>query len=95
MLGTFPNAFSQCSAISQAAISQALAAALGPQPVLAAALGPLTHPNCSARPHFSVQRLRGPNLTFGKLLLGKLHVLEVSTWEIDTWEVALGKMPLG
>ena len=73
----------------------ALAAALGPQPFLAAALGPLTHPNCSARPHFGVQCLRGPNLTFGKLLLGKLHVLEVSTWEIDTWEVALGKMPLG
>ena len=71
-----------------------LAAALGPQPVLAAALGPLAHPSRSARPHCSLRRLRGPNLTFGKLPLGKLHIWEVATWEIVTWEVALGKMPL-
>ena len=56
-----------------------------PKSVLAAALGP----------HFSLQRLRGPNLTFGKLPLGKLHIWVVATWEIVTWEVALGKMPLG
>jgi len=48
----------------------------------------------------SLRRLRGPNLTFGKLLLGKLHVREVdtwevATWEIVTWEVASGKKPLG
>ena len=39
-----------------------LAAALGPQPVLAAAL----------IPHCSLWRLRGPNLIFGKLPLGKV-----------------------
>ena len=49
-------------------------------PILVAALGP----------HCSLRRLRGPNLTFGKL-----HLWEVATWEIVTWEVAHEKMPLG
>ena len=56
-----------------------------PKSVLAAAL-------C---PHCSLQRLRGPNLTFLKLLHGKLHIWEVATWDFVTWEVALGKMPSG
>ena len=52
--------------------------------------------NRGARPPFySLRRLRGPYLTFGKLPLGKLHIWEVATWEIVIWEVALGKMPLG
>ena len=55
------------------------AAAFGPQPVLAAALGL----------HCSLRRLRWPNLTFGKLPLGKFHIWEVVPWEIDTWEVVL------
>ena len=53
-----------------------LASVIGPQSVLAAALG---H-------HCSLRRLRGPNLTFGKSPLGKLHI-----WEIVTWKVVLGK----
>jgi len=40
-------------------------------------LASVLSPNCSLR------RLRGPNLTFGKLQLGKLHF----------WEVAIGKVP--
>ena len=67
-----------------------LAAALGSQPVLAAALGSPAHPSHSARP----AEPRGLNLTFGKLPLGKLHIWEVATWKIANWESALGKMPL-
>ena len=67
-----------------------LAAALDTQPVLATALGPLAHLSRSSR------RLRGPNLTFGKVQLGKLHnIWEIATLEIVAWEVALGKLPLG
>ena len=66
MLGTFPKDFSQVAtlqgnftkwqkcAISQSATSQVcpIAAALGPQPVLVAALGPLSRTSRSARlPH--------------------------------------------
>ena len=47
------------------------------------------------RPHCSLRRLRGANLTFWKSPLGKLHIWEVVTWQIVTWEVALEKMPLG
>ena len=47
------------------------------------------HPSRSTR-CCSQQRLRRPNLTFGKFLPGKLHI-----WEVAKWEVALGKMPLG
>ena len=58
-------------------------------------LWPLAHPIRSARaPHCSLQRHRGPNLTFGKLRLVKLHIWEVATWKIVTWEVALGKITL-
>ena len=72
MSDTFPKDFSQVaisqgcfpkwqlpkSAISQAATSKyVLAAALGPQPVLTAALGPLAHPSRSTHPHCSLRRL--------------------------------------
>jgi len=50
-----------------------LAAALGPQPVLAVVL--------SSPSHCNLRRLRGPNLTFRKLPPGKLHILEVAAWE--------------
>ena len=69
-----------------------LTAALGPQPVLAAALGPLAAALCPS--HCSPRRLKGPNLPFGKLPLGKLHIQEAATWKIATWEVALRKVPL-
>ena len=75
MLGTFPNDF------SQVATSQVLAAALGPQPVSAAALGPLAvvfGPHCSLRRLRASEGLTYPlgsyrlgNCTFGKLPLGK------------------------
>ena len=51
-----------------------LVAALGQQPVLTAALGPLARPRRIARPHFSLRRLRScrlRNSTFGKFPLGK------------------------
>ena len=50
-------------------------------------------PACSthgARPQCSLRRLRGSNLTFGKLSLGKLHI-----WEVATWENTIEKLPLG
>ena len=54
---------------------------------------------CSSRGAWAtysiLRRLRGPNLTFGKLPLEKLHIGEVATWEIVTLEVVFGKMPLG
>ena len=75
-------------------LKSVLAEALGPQYVIDAALGPIAHPSRSARPPL-LRRLRGPNITFGKLPLGKLHIRKVVAWEIVTWEVALGKMPLG
>ena len=65
------------------------------QPVLAAALDPLSHPCRSARAHCILRRLRRPNLTFGKLSLRKLNIWEAATWEIVTWEVTLGNLPLG
>ena len=61
-----------------------LAVALALKPVLAAALGPLTHPSLSARP---------PLQPAAPLV--NLHIWEVANWEILTWEVALGKMALG
>ena len=67
-------------AISQTATFQVvLASALSPRSVLAVALCPLAHPSCCVRPEFSLRRLRGPNLTFGKLPLGKLHIWKVVT----------------
>ena len=36
----------------------------------------------------SLWRLRGPNLTFGKMPLGKLHI-----WEVVTWEIVTEKLP--
>ena len=54
--GNFPSVFSQvetsqmCNFFKRQLSKSFLAAALGPQPVLAAALGPLTHPTRSARP---------------------------------------------
>ena len=75
----FPKgSFHKC-AISQAATSQVCPSR---------STRPPAHPSRSARPHCSLQHLRGPNLTFGKLPLGKLH-----PWEVATWENALGKVP--
>ena len=45
-----------------------------PKSVLATVLGP---------PHCSLRRLKGPNLTFGKL-----HIWEIVTWEVNPWENA-------
>ena len=80
MLGTFPKFF-----FSKGQLPKSLLAAAVFEPVQAAALSPLAHCSRSVRPHCSLWRLRGANLTFGKLPLKK--------WNI--WEVALGKMPLG
>ena len=56
-----------------------------PKSVLAVALGPLAHPSRRhLAPHYSLRRLRGPNLNFRKLPLGKLHIWEVTTQEIVT-----------
>ena len=79
--GNFPNV----QFPKQQLPKSVLAAALGTQHVLAAALGP----------HCSLRRLRGPTLTFGMLSLGILHIWEVATWETVTWDVALGRMSLG
>ena len=50
--------------------------------VLVAALGPpSSYPSRTDRPHCSLLRLRGPNLTFGKLPFGKLHIWEKILWE--------------
>ena len=50
---------------------------------------------CSSRGAWAtysiLRRLRGPNLTFGKLPLGKLHIGEVAPWEIVTLEVDFWK----
>ena len=89
--GNFPRVFFQVETSQMwnfpsgnfPSLSQPQRSAL--KPILVVALGP----------HCSLQRLRGPNLTFGNLPLGKLHIWEVATWEIVTWEGALGKMPLG
>ena len=51
-----------------------------PKSVLAAALSS----------YCSLQCLRRPNLTFGKLSLGKFHIKKVATSEILTWKVTLG-----
>ena len=88
--GNFPRVFFQVETSQMwnfpsgnfPSLSQPQRSAL--KPILVVALGP----------HCSLQRLRGPNLTFGNLPLGKLHIWEVATWEIVTWEGALGKMPL-
>jgi len=85
--GYFPKWQLAKCVISQAETSQAF---------LAAALGPLDHPSHKARPHCSLRRFRGPNLTFGKLPLGKLHTWEVGSWEIVTWEIVTWETsPLG
>ena len=75
MLGTFLKDF------SQVATSQ-ICPSCNPQPVLAAALGPLAHHSPSARPPLQpeLRRLRGPKLTIGKLFLGKSS-LGKSLWE--------------
>ena len=44
-------------------------------------------------PKCSLRRLRGPNLTFGKLPFGKLHIWEVASKEFVTREVAVWKVP--
>ena len=96
--GNFPRVFSKVAFskmwnfTKRQLLKSVLAAALGLKPVLAAALGPLA---TALRPHCSLRRLRGANLTFWKSPLGKLHIWEVVTWQIATWEVALEKMPLG
>ena len=58
-----------------------LAAAIGPNHVVAAARGTLTHPSRSDRPPLQ------PNLTFGKLTFGKLPSWEVATLEIGNWKL--------
>ena len=75
--GNIPRVFAQV-----ATSKSILVTALGPYPVLAAALGPKCSLRCSRR----------PNLTFGKFPLGVLHIWEVVTQEIDSWEVALEKI---
>ena len=65
MLGTFPKVFSEFQLPKdifpsgnfpnlqfpkQQLTKSVLAVALCPQPILAAALGPLAHPSCSAQP---------------------------------------------
>ena len=62
-----------------------------PLPALAVGLGPLTHPSRSICPHCSHWRLRGPNLTLGKLPLGKLYVIG----KLPLWKLSTGKSPLG
>ena len=85
LLGSFPKNFSLvatsqlCNFPSGNFPSLSYPQCLAPQHALVAALGL----------HCNLRRLRGPNITFGKLLLGKLHI-----WEIVTWEVLLGKMTL-
>ena len=80
--GNFPNVKFTKRQLPKSVLATALsshpvlAALLGPWPILAAALGS----------HCSPRRLRGPNLTFGKLPLRKLHI-----WEL----LLLGKIPLG
>ena len=75
--GNFPRVFSQaatsqmCNFPSRSQIQRS-----APQPIQTAALVP----------HCSLRRLRGPNLTCGKLSLGKLYIWEVATWEIVTWK---------
>ena len=88
--GFFPNGnFPNVQFPKQQIPNSVLATALDPQAVLVMVLGPLAHPSRSSWPHCSLQRLRVPNLTFGKLQLGKLHI-----WKVDTWENTLGKFPL-
>ena len=65
-----------------------------PMSGVGAELGPIACPAAKLASHFSLQRIRRPNLTFVKLLLRKFHILEAVTLEIVT-EVALGKIPLG
>ena len=84
MLGTFPKIFPSVNFPNvqfpkRQLPKYVLEAALGPQSVLAAALGLLV-----------LRLLRGPNLALGKLPLGKLHI-----WEVATREMSLGKSPLG
>ena len=84
--GNFPNSISpSLSQPRRSTPMPVLASALGPQPILAAALGL----------HCSLRRLRGPDLTLGKLPLGKLHIWEVTTSDIVTWKLPLEKCPLG
>ena len=85
--GNFPRVFSQMCNFPSLSQPQHLA----PQPVLAAALGPLAHPSRSARPLCSLRRLKRSNITlhingtFGKLPLVKLSLRKSPFW----------KMPLG
>ena len=74
-----------------------LAAALVLKSVLAAALGPRVHHSHSARSHWSLQLLRGPNQCFGNLSLRKLQIeiWEVATWVSVPWKVTLGKIQFG
>ena len=98
--GNFQRVFSQvatsqmCNFLSGNIPSISQPQRTAPQPILAEVFGHLAHPSCSARPHCSLRRLKGLNLTLGKLPLGKLHIWEVATWEIVTWEATLWKMHL-
>ena len=80
MLGTFPNDFPKLQLPKGIFTSGnfpnvEFTKRQLPKSVLAAAIGP----------HCSLRRLRGPNLTCGKLLLGKLHIWE-SPLEKCLWE---------
>ena len=83
----FQAATSQVCPSRSARPSASLALALGPQPCSGHGARPLALPSRRAQPppYCSLRRLRGPNLTFGKLLLEK----------IAYGKVPLGKKPLG
>ena len=56
-----------------------------PKPILAAELGP----------HFTVQGLRRPNLTFGMLHLGNCTIGKLPLGKLPLGKLPLGKLPLG
>ena len=96
--GNFPRVFSQVAASHECSISQAATFQVSPS----LSGRPLSCYGLSARPsrpilaaelglYCSLQRLRRPNQTFGKLALRKLPIWEVGNWEIVTREVALVK----
>ena len=87
--GNFPRVFFQVETSQMwnfpsgnfPSLSQPQRSAL--KPILVVALGP----------HCSLQRLRGPNLTFGNLPLGKLDIWEIAACEIVTRKIAFVKIP--
>ena len=80
--GYFPKWQLAKCVISQAVTSQAF---------LGAARGPLDHPSHKARPHCSLRRFRGPNLTFGKLPLGNYTLGKLAIGILSLGKLSLGK----